>query len=257
MRPIPLLVPPSAGLTEHDLLDLHDAVLERAGLPLAPVRHASASLLPELLERSPDALAWAPSSIAFLLARLCLAAPLVVAKVDADAAPRSSVLLARRGINGLVDLRGRRMGWVSRFSITGYYLPRLYLESFGVDVEALFGPQEFHGSHEAAADALAHGRADVIATDSRRVRAVLARAPARLLASVGPVPSDVLVAGPALSVGILEPLARELCSLRIGCVAFEPVRDGHFDLYELLRRHASDASQRTRAAGATSMALTS
>jgi ABC-type phosphate/phosphonate transport system substrate-binding protein len=246
MRPITLLVPTSLGLTEDVLLELRGSVLTRCGLSLAPVRLASGALLPEILERVPDAVAWASSSVAFALGRMQLATPLLAAPRGIDERPRSSVLVAHPNVESLVDLAGRRAGWVSRLSATGYHLPRLYLESFGVDTEALFRMQRFCGTHEAAIDALALGQVDVIATDSRRLEAVLARTPARVLASVGPVPSDLLVAGSAVPSTLREQLARGLESLGAGDASFERVRHGHLDLFEMLGRHASVYRPRPR-----------
>jgi hypothetical protein len=232
MRPVALLLPASLHLHDELLLDLHSAVAERCGLPLAPVRVRYAELLPEILP--PDALAWAPSWIAFLLKRIRLASPLLGAALEPRLGPRSSVLLARYDVKGLPSLAGRRMGWVSRSSATGFVVPRLYLESFRFDLDALFAGQRFCGSHEAAADALVGRQVDAIATDSRRLGAVLERARVRVLASVGPLPSDVLVAGAQVPLGIRERIARGMRGLSVGPIAFDPVSDGHLDLFELL-----------------------
>jgi hypothetical protein len=242
MQPIALLVPDSLHLGDEELLDLRRSALERSGVSLAPVRVASADLLPEIL--SPDAIAWSPPWIAFLLAKLSLATPLVSAARVGEHDFRSSILVARAGVDGLPDLAGSRMGWVSRRSVTGFLLPKLYLESFGVDVDALFATQRFCGGHQAAADALATGSVDAIATDSRRLGAILERTRARVLASIGPLPSDLLVAGCALPLPIREALTRGLHGLRVAGTTFARARAGHLDVFELLGRRGS-ASYRT------------
>jgi ABC-type amino acid transport substrate-binding protein len=256
MRTMTLLVPTRLDLTDDALIDLRDTVLERCGLRLSPVRLASAALLPEILERVPDAVAWASSATAFALAHTHSAFPLVIASRQNGSRPRTSVLLAHPNVESLVDLAARRAGWVSRFSVTGYHLPKLYLESFGVEVETLFRTQRFCGSHDAAIDALALGEVDAIATDSRRLEGVLARAPVRVLASVGPVPADVVVPGPAVPAELRAKLARGLESLRTGSISFQPMREGHFDLFEILGRHASELRcERPRAPSARTIEL--
>ena len=85
---------------------------------------------------------------------------------------------------------------------------------------------------------------------------MLARTPVRVLASVGPVPSDVVVAGSAVPAGLRDPLARGLESLRTGTFSFQRMRDGHSDLFEILGRQASDLRwDRPRASTATSIEL--
>jgi hypothetical protein len=234
MQPIALLVPDALQLSDDDLLDLHRSVFDRCGVSLAPARIVSADLLPELL--SPGSIAWAPPWIAFLLATLGLGTPLVGAARACDGGPRSSVLVARADVDGLPGLARSRMGWVSRRSVTGFLLARLYLESFGVDVDSLFATQHFCGSHEAAAEALANGRVDAIATDSRRLGMVFERTRARVLASIGPLPSDLLVAGPAVPLAARERLVRGMHCLHVAGTTFTRAQRGHLDVFELLGR---------------------
>jgi hypothetical protein len=234
MQPIPLLVPDALRLGDEDLLDLHRSVLDRSGVSLAPTRVVSADLLPELL--SQGSVAWAPPWIAFLLTSLSLGTPLVSAARACDGGPRSSVLVARAGIDGLPGLAGSRMGWVSRRSVTGFLLPRLYVESFGVDVDALFAAQRFCGSHEAVGEALAKGEVDAIATDTRRLPVILERTGGRVLVSIGPLPTDLLVAGAGLPVAACEGLIRGMHHLSVAGTAFTRAREGHLDVFELLGR---------------------
>jgi len=255
MRPTTLLVPSAAHLPEDALIDLFDALRQGTGLQASPARLSSPALLPQILERSPDVVAWAPSWVAFVLERLRLADPLLTV-VRTGGGQRSSVLVARRGIEGLADLAGRRVGWVSRFSATGYDLPRLYLESFGVEPDKLFGTQRFFGSHPAAAEALARGDVDVIATHSRALRYVFERMPARILVSIGPVPSDVMAAGVGVPADVRQRIMRGMRAMRVRSFEFGPVREGHLDLFGMLRRHACDAGERalpSRAASAVSV----
>jgi hypothetical protein len=246
MKRITVLVPASARLSADEMNDMQVDIDRRTGLALGLTHVPSAALLPQILERSTNALAWAPSYVAFVLGRMRLATPLLTV-MPREARARSSVLVGRPGIEGITALSGRRVGWVSPFSTTGYDLPRLYLESFGVDADSLFGARRFCGSHTAAAEALARGEVDVIATHSRALRRLLELGPARRLASVGPVPADVLVAGSGVQPGVRARLLRGLHSLSIGPYALGHVRDGHLDLYDSLRRCASGPAPRRKA----------
>jgi hypothetical protein len=238
MPSIPFFVPAPVEFDEVRLRGLKDAVSRSSGLELAPLRILFAPLLPQIMERVPEAVAWAPASTAFVLRRSQRATPIVsIRRLDAPA--RSSVLLARPGIQGLPDLAERRVGWVSKLSLTGYWLPRLYLDSLGMDVATLFTEEYFCGSQETAVDALDSGDVDAIAVSSRWLPAAWARTGAQILASVGPIPSDVLVAGTALPETVRERLARTLQGLSLGPLSFAPVDDGHLDLFEQLQHSVS------------------
>jgi len=134
------------------------------------------------------------------------------------------------------------MGWVSRRSVTGFLLPRLYLESFGVDADALFATQRFCGSHESAAEALVNGSVDAVATDSRRLGAILQQMRARVLASIGPLPSDLLVAGCGVPLAVQEGLTLGMHGLWVAGTTFVRAREGHLDVFELLGRGTSRQS---------------
>jgi hypothetical protein len=238
MKPITLLVPASAHVSPDMLGELVHTVERRTGLTLNLARLSYAALLPEIFERSPDVITWAPSYVAFVLERMHLATSLCTVGCPGTGA-RSSVLVGRRGIHGLADLAGHRMGWVSRISTTGYDLPRLYLESFGVDPDALFGSQRFCGSHAAAAAAMASGEVDIIATHSQALRRVFERAPVRALVSIGPVPSDVVAAGVGVPAAVRDRLAHGLTSTRLDFIEIGSAREGHLDLFGMLLRHAA------------------
>jgi len=242
MRPLTLLVPSAVHLPEVALTALVERLRRETGTEVSPARLSSAALLPQILERSRDVVAWAPAWVAFVLDRLRLADPLLTVARQ-GAGPRSSILVARRGIEGLADLGGRRVGWVSRFSATGYDLPRLYLESFGVDPDRLFATQRFFRSHLAVAEALARGEVDVIATHSRALGYVFDRTSARILASIGPVPSDVVVAGVDVPGDVRRRLVHGMAAMRVGAFELGRIREGHLDLFGILRRHAFDVGE--------------
>lgn len=245
MKRITVLLPAAARPTVEALGDLQEEVGRRTGLGVLVAHVPSLALLPQILERTPEAVAWAPAYLAFVLARMQVATPLLaVARQDVPA--RSAVLVGRSGIAEVADLKGCRIGWVSHQSTTGYDLPRLYLESLGLEVDSLFGVQRFCATHAAAVEALARGDVDVVATHSG-VLARHAELGAGPLASIGPVPADVLVGGGGVGSSTRARLLRGLHSLSVGPYSLGHVQDGHLALFEELHRRASEpASGKTR-----------
>jgi ABC-type phosphate/phosphonate transport system substrate-binding protein len=220
MKPITFLVPASLDVSDEALHALCDQVGRASGVRLDRVRLPSRGLLPQALASAPDALAWAPSGFASPLGRLDLASPLVRVR-RRDRRTRSAVLVARGNIAGVADLRGQRVGWVSRLSVTGYEVPRQYLESTGLDVAELFASERFFGTHDAAIAGLAHGTVDVIATHTGKLRTFSAPTPMRVLATIGPIEADLIVGGSAMGAGVRAGLAQALRSASIGPYAFD------------------------------------
>ncbi|TMK20692.1 MAG: phosphate/phosphite/phosphonate ABC transporter substrate-binding protein, partial [Alphaproteobacteria bacterium] len=73
-------------------------------------------------------------------------------------------LRARDDINTVDDLRGKRMGFVSEESTSGFVFPSAYLQSIGIDYKNDFRNYAFLGSHPRATDALVAGSVDAAAT---------------------------------------------------------------------------------------------
>jgi hypothetical protein len=84
---------------------------------------------------------------------------------------------------------------------------------------------------------------DVIATHSRALGRVFQRIAARILVSIGPVPSDVVAAGAGVPAEVRSRLMQGLQALRVGSLEFSVVRRGHFDLFAMLRRHVSEVGK--------------
>ncbi len=112
----------------------------------------------------------------------------------------------------LADLGGRRIAWVSRDSSAGYVLAAHALSESGIRPAW----ESFEGSHAAVVKAVASGEADAGATfcsiDPRgrpnRIRSAgwtetveVANVAFRPIATFGPIPGDVLCAGPQTSYG--------------------------------------------------------
>jgi ABC-type phosphate/phosphonate transport system substrate-binding protein len=239
MRPITLLLPAARpGLTRELRSQLHEIVQLAVAAPVAIATLPSA-LLPQVLDGPREAIAWAPPLVAHDLVRLRLASPIAVADAGADYA---ATLVGRPSIESLVDITRQRVGWVSKLSATGYQIPRLYLESFGLELSSLFASERFYGSHEGVARALAAGEIDVAATHSGRLLDVQRPTRARVLTSIGPIPADVLLASAGLALDAKLAITHALRSSTLGPVRFVAPRPAHLDLFDLL--HAEPVSVR-------------
>jgi phosphonate transport system substrate-binding protein len=73
-------------------------------------------------------------------------------------------LRARHDINTVDDLRGKRMGFISGESTSGFVFPSAYLQSIGINYRTDFLSYAFLGSHPRATDALVAGSVDAVAT---------------------------------------------------------------------------------------------
>jgi ABC-type phosphate/phosphonate transport system substrate-binding protein len=229
MRSITLFVPAAREVVEPLMSGLLPRFRGKIGLDIAPIYVSAPTLLPELLDVARDAAAWLPSFTAYVLSVAKLAAPIAAAERRADP-PHHAMLVARPGVEGLGGLEGKRVGWVSKLSVTGYEIPRLYLESFGMDVPSLFAEHRFCGSHHAAARALERGEVDVVATHSGHAEALTLTANATILASIGPIPPDVVVAGSEMAPETSEALVQAL----VETGAFTRAKRTHLGIFEIL-----------------------
>jgi phosphonate transport system substrate-binding protein len=226
--------------------ELSESIRTSTGLSLAPVFSASYEDLFARVSQDPETLCWAPPLLAHQLTLRGLAKTLVVAarrgRPDYYA---TLVTFAGDEVPGMAALRRARVGWVSKLSVAGYGLPRLYLRSLGMEPNLIFGSQSFFGSHEAVASALLRGDIDVGATyghlggDGKRVHLDERISDARILALAGPIPADAILTGAAIDDRARETLRRGFLAARIapdGQIAtrlhverFDPVPLGHLD----------------------------
>jgi ABC-type phosphate/phosphonate transport system substrate-binding protein len=229
MRSITLFVPAAREVVEPVMIGLQKVLRATSGMDLSPMYVSTAALLPPLLDVARDAAAWSPSFTAYVLQRTQLATP-IVAPVRRFSIPHHAMIVARSGVDCLASLAGKRIGWVSKLSVTGYEIPRLYLESFGNDVDTLFAEQRFCGSHRAAARALARGEVDLVATHAVHAEALTFTTGARILVSIGPIPSDVIVAGTEMPPAVREALAEGLSGMR----GFARAKGTHLRIFDVL-----------------------
>ncbi len=210
-----------------------------SGLPEAPThlrllceelgRLTSRIIIPQVLRTPADLaqqisrgtvhIAWMSPLLGVDLSRTG-AASMVLCSVRGGKSSYHSVLFTRRmtEVRTLSDLWGRHVAWVSRSSAAGYVIPRLRLMSAGLDPERVFRRETFHENHADVARAVFSKEADVGATfamieprTGRLLRTGWQEAgmpldAAHLLATAGPIPSDVIV----LSNKMPPPLAKEM-----------------------------------------------
>lgn len=70
-----------------------------------------------------------------------------------------------KGIKSLEDLRGKRFGFVSPSSTSGYLVASAQFQEIGIDPERDFAAISYAGSHDKNATALAQGEVDAIAVE--------------------------------------------------------------------------------------------
>jgi phosphonate transport system substrate-binding protein len=101
------------------------------------------------------------------------------------------------------DLNGLRAAWVDRQSATGYLIIRAHMEARGVLLKDAFSAEQFFGTHQAVADAVLDGEADVGASylylDEDGLEAPSHRSgwgdrEVHIVAQSGPIPSDIVAA---------------------------------------------------------------
>jgi ABC-type phosphate/phosphonate transport system substrate-binding protein len=182
--------------------------------------------------------------------------PLVARDLQRDGAAEPCVCIVRNGsvhyfsaIVGGPDLHTpsdiKRFGWVSRMSAAGYLVPRSYLTSIGIDLSAQ--KESFFRSHARSMSALEAGVVDAIATYAYRAEGSPQAEPyvphafagARLLATIGPIPGDVIVIARTLEASRAKALTDVLraASLEVngpihtlmGATSFGAVPTGHLE----------------------------
>ncbi len=170
-------------------------VFERAGIELEPVFVRDYAELYDAVHLHEADVAWAPPLVARDLRRDGAAEPIATV-VRKGGAHYYSAIVGTDSLHSPKDIA--RFGWVSRLSAAGYLVPRGYLQSIGVSLD--FREERFFHTHARSMSALQAGVVDAIATyavrDEERHTPVVPHAfeGARVLATIGPVPGDVIVA---------------------------------------------------------------
>jgi phosphate/phosphite/phosphonate ABC transporter binding protein len=190
------------GLLEQFCLALSDAT----GLTVEPRGVASYVRLLDQLEAGEIDLVWLPPIPALRATAGGHVVP-VALPVRHGESSYSAALFTRADARWRVpaDLDGVRAAWVDPQSAAGCLIIRAHLKKTGIDLDRAFSEAEFLGTHDAVADAVVEGRADVGATfayldeSGRPKRAGWGARSVHLLASAGPIPNDIVAARKGLS----------------------------------------------------------
>jgi ABC-type phosphate/phosphonate transport system substrate-binding protein len=180
--------------------------------------------------------------------------PLVARDLQRDGAAEARLSVMRNGnasyfsaIVGSPTLHTpadiKRFGWVSRMSAAGYLIPRSYLGSIGIDMATR--EERFLHTHARCMSALEQGVVDAIATYAVRddmtdeVRVPHAFAGARTLATMGPIPGDVIMFARSVAPERAEAIADALKAAELppdsaittlmGATSFGAVPPGHLE----------------------------
>jgi ABC-type phosphate/phosphonate transport system substrate-binding protein len=174
--------------------ELRNILARAEDCDMEPVFVPSYAALYDAIHLHDADVAWCPPLVARDLqrdgaaeARLCI--------IRNGAASYFSAIVGGPTLHAPTDIK--RFGWVSRMSGSGYLIPRSYLSSIGVDMTER--EERFFHTHGRSMSALEAGVVDAIATyavrinDKGDVRVPHAFAGARILATMGPIPGDVIM----------------------------------------------------------------
>lgn len=207
---------------------LCELATEASGAPFEPFPASSYRELMEALADGEVGLAWMPPVPTIELQSNGLASPLAIPAREGRTSYHSALIVRRGGPKTLEELKGRRAAWVDRDSAAGYLVPRMQLAARGFDVLRFFARELFVHAHARVVDAVVGGDADVGATycnvdpSSGRVdrsawidESGKATRPIDVLATMGPIPNDALVASAQLPAAARSGLARWLLALDV------------------------------------------
>lgn len=195
------------------------AIFDKGGFALEPVFVRDYAALYDAVHLHEVDCAWAPPFVARDLARDGAADP--CATVNRRGGTHYySAIVGKDTLRTPADIT--RFGWVSHMSAAGYLVPRAYLKSIGISFETR--EEKFFHTHARSMEALRMGIVDAIATYASADRASpdeLPRVPhafegARVLATIGPIPGDLIVCSRALAPQTTARVAEILRATHIG-----------------------------------------
>lgn len=197
-----------------------------AGVRFEPVVTSSYDELAAAIRDGEVGLAWLPPVPTIELENRGVASVLAIPARRGATTYHAAFIARRGGPKTLAELRGRRAAWVQRDSAAGYLVPRMHLAAQGFDVLRFFARELFVHSHTGVIDAVVAGDADVGATFCNvdvATGKVLRSAwhddqgasirPIEVIATMGPIPNDALVASSEMPAGARSSLTRWLLTL--------------------------------------------
>ncbi len=221
---------------------------KRTSRSIKPVVLRSYDKLVHRMKEGDVQIAWAPPLIAIELERETQAKIRLCARRAGKLDYMSAIFVKRESaITTLADLREKRFAWVAKESSAGYVIPRLKLQASGLDVEKLFSEETFRRTHEAVVRAVMATESDGGATfasfvdreesptSAGWIEAGFKNDDVRIIATAGPIPSDVI----AMSSSLPEETAKAISSalhdlgqpmkLLLNAESFDEPGETHFD----------------------------
>jgi phosphonate transport system substrate-binding protein len=198
---------------------------------VVPHRSPSAEALASALHSGRVQVAWTGALLMLLSEHMAEMAP-ILSSVREGVAFYHSVLFvpSESPIRDLAGAKGKRVAWVAPSSASGYVVPRLSLARSGIRVNEFFSQEIFAGSHAAATRAAMTGQADLAGTyavfeggDPKKelvksgFRNFDPELKVRVLDVSGPIPSDLIVATPQVTLAV-----RRAISLALLRIAADP-----------------------------------
>jgi phosphonate transport system substrate-binding protein len=249
----------AVGAAQTRLKELCAIVSDATGVTFVPHHAASYADLAKALRDGRVGAAWMPPIPSLELEDEGVAAAVAVPS-RRDGTTYHAALIARRaGAKTVADLQGLRVAWVDRDSAAGYLVPRMHVASLGFDLATFFASESFAQSHLGVVDAVVAGHADVGATFctiDRQTKRIMTAGwttsdgatlrPVEVVATLGPIPNDAIVAAARLPMPARAGLARwlhgpdarsmELLEELFHVRAFRVAPGGHFEpLRHMLR----------------------
>jgi phosphonate transport system substrate-binding protein len=216
----------AVGAAQTRLKELCAIVSEATGVSFAPHHAPSYRDLADGIRHGDVGIAWMPPIPSIVLEEDGAATPLALPWRHESASYYSALVTreTRDGrVKGVTELQGMRAAWVDKESAAGYLVPRMHLASIGIDVRTFFAQETFAHSHLGVVDAVVSGAADVGATfctldpatkrvmtagwtaaDGSKIRDV------ELVATLGPIPNDAIVASSRVPASVRSSLTRWL-----------------------------------------------
>jgi phosphonate transport system substrate-binding protein len=208
-----------------------------SGIQVEPFYAASPSRMAAALVDGKAHVAWMSPTLMLMSPELETAVPLL-SSVRQGVAYFHSVLFCAESapFEEVTDLVGARAAWVAPTSASGYLVPKLMLAQIGVDLRRAFVQEDFLDSHGAVVRAvMEEASADVGATYASFERGDASQPllsagfrdagheKVRILLTSGPIPADMIVANPSVTIQERVAFAGALC--RLAQVADKTVKE--------------------------------
>ncbi len=193
----PLHAPKDAAALQEDLA-------ARSGLKVELRVAASSNEAVDLIQAAKADGALLPLFDFLFCADVYGVVPLAQVLRAGDAGTHAGELVVRADapLSKLEDLRGRRVGYVDRYSVTGFLLPAARLREAQVEVEAVW-----LGSHDAVLEAVANG---AVAAGASYSGHAAGRAELRALASTGAIANEPVFVQAAVPADVRGALQKAL-----------------------------------------------